>query len=129
MMRCRGIRGATTVESNSAQEILDATHELLAAIVDANQIDVEDVASVIFTTSPDLDAAFPAVAARGFGWDQVALMCMHEIGVPGSLERAIRVLIHYNTEKTMRQMRHVYLRRAVELRPDWAYRSNGNLEP
>lgn len=129
MMRCRGIRGATTVERNNAQEILDATHELLAALVDANQIDVENVASVIFTTSPDLDAAFPAVAARAFGWDQVALMCMHEIGVPGSLERAIRVLIHYNTEKSLREMRHVYLRRAVDLRPDWAYRSNGNVQP
>lgn len=129
MMRCRGIRGATTVECNSAQEILDATNELLAAIVDANQIDVENVASVIFTTSPDLDAAFPAVAARAFGWDQVALMCMHEIGVPGSLERAIRVLIHYNTEKSMREMRHVYLRRAIELRPDWAYRSSGMVQP
>jgi chorismate mutase len=129
MMRCRGIRGATTVECNSAEEILDATRELLSTLVDANQLDVEDVASVIFTTSPDLDAAFPAVAARAFGWDQVALMCMHEIGVPGALERAIRVLIHYNTEKSLREMRHVYLRRAVELRPDWAYRSSGTVQP
>ncbi|HVX30216.1 MAG TPA: chorismate mutase [Nitrolancea sp.] len=127
MMRCRGIRGATTVECNSAEEILDATHELLAAVVEANDIDVENVASVIFTMSPDLDAAFPAVAARAFGWDQVALMCMHEIGVPGSLERVIRVLIHYNTEKSLRDMRHVYLRRAVELRPDWAFRSSENV--
>jgi len=125
MMRCRGIRGATTVEQNTVEEILGATNELLAALVDANDIEMENVASVIFTTTPDLDAAFPAVAARSFGWDQIALMCMHEIGVPGSLERVVRVLIHYNTEKSLQEIHHVYLRRAVDLRPDWAYRPNG----
>lgn len=128
MMRCRGIRGATTVERNDAEDILEATRELLAAIADANDIDVENVASAIFTTSPDLDAAFPAVAARGFGWDEIALMCMHEIGVPGSLERVIRVLIHYNTHKSLREIHHVYLRRAVDLRPDWAYRPSGKAQ-
>ena len=125
MMRCRGIRGATTVEQNTTHEILGATRELLAAMTDANDLELENIASVIFTTTPDLDAAFPAVAARAFGWDQIALMCMHEIGVPGSLERAIRVLIHYNTEKSLPEIHHVYLRRAVDLRPDWAYRPNG----
>lgn len=121
MMRCRGIRGATTVERNTAEDILEATRELLAAIVDANQLDVDDVASAIFTTSPDLDATFPAVAARAFGWDSIALMCMHEMGVPGALDRVIRVLVHYNTEKSVNEIRHVYLRRAVELRPEWSY--------
>lgn len=121
MMRCRGIRGATTVERNTAEDILEATSELLAAIAEANEIDVDDVASAIFTTSPDLNATFPAVAARDFGWDSIALLCLHEMGVPGSLERVIRVLVHYNTEKSASQIRHVYLRRAVELRPEWAY--------
>lgn len=121
MMRCRGIRGATTVERNTAEDILEATHELLAVLVEANEIDVEDVASVIFTTSPDLNATFPAVAARDFGWDTVALICTHEMGVPGALERVIRVLVHLNTEKTAAEIRHVYLRRAVQLRPEWAY--------
>ncbi|HVB64368.1 MAG TPA: chorismate mutase [Nitrolancea sp.] len=128
MMRCRGIRGATTVERNTAEDILEATRELLAAITDANDLELENIASVIFTTSPDLDAAFPAVAARGFGWDQIALMCMHEIGVPGSLQQAIRVLIHYNTDKSSREIHHVYLRRAVDLRPDWAYRPSGTAQ-
>lgn len=121
MMRCRGIRGATTVERNTAEDILEATHELLATLVEANEIDVEDVASAIFTTSPELNATFPAVAARDFGWDMVALICTHEMGVPGALERVIRVLVHVNTEKSAAQIRHVYLRRAVQLRPEWAY--------
>ncbi len=121
MMRCRGIRGATTVERNTAEDILEATRELLATIVEANDIDVDDVASAIFTTSPDLNATFPAVAARDFGWDSIALICTHEMGVPGALEHTIRVLVHYNTEKSAKEIRHVYLRRAVELRPEWAY--------
>ena len=125
MMRCRGIRGATTVERNTAEDIFEATRELLAAIVDANEIDVDDVASAIFTTSPDLNATFPAVAARDFGWDSVALICTHEMGVPGALERVIRVLVHYNTEKPAREIRHVYLRRATQLRPEWAYQTAG----
>lgn len=121
MMRCRGIRGATTVERNTAEDIFEATQELLAALVEANEIDVEDVASVIFTTSPDLNATFPAVAARDFGWGAIALICTHEMSVPGALDRVIRVLVHFNTEKAARDIRHVYLRRAVQLRPEWAY--------
>ncbi|HET7036172.1 MAG TPA: chorismate mutase [Thermomicrobiaceae bacterium] len=122
MMRCRGIRGATTVERNDAEEMLAATRELLATLIEANQIEVEDVASVIFTTTPDLTAIFPAVAARDEGWDTVALICGHEMAVPGALDHVIRVLIHWNTEKAAADVRHVYLRRAVELRPEWAYR-------
>ncbi|HEU5424735.1 MAG TPA: chorismate mutase [Nitrolancea sp.] len=128
MMRCRGIRGATTVERNDAEEMLGATRELLAALIEANQIEVEDVASVIFTTTPDLTAVFPAVAARDEGWDTVALICGHEMAVPGALDHAIRVLIHWNTEKTASEIRHVYLRRAVELRPEWAYRPGQALQ-
>jgi chorismate mutase len=127
MLRCRGIRGATTVERNTAEEILAATRELLATLIEANEIDVDDVASVIFTTSPDLDAVFPAVAARDYGWDSVALICGHEMAVPGALERVIRILIHWNTEKSAAEIRHVYLGRAVALRPEWAYQRGGAL--
>ena len=121
MTACRGIRGATTVERNSAEGILDATRELLAALIEANGIEVEDVASVIFTTTTDLDAVFPAAAARDYGWDQVALICSHEMGVPGALDHVIRILIHWNTTRAADEVRHVYLHRAVELRPEWAY--------
>ena len=118
-MYCRGIRGATTVEENTAEAILAATRELLVRIVEANGLKVEDVASAIFTTTPDLTAAFPAKAAREMGWHDVALLDAQEIPVPGSLGRCIRVLIHWNTEKSAAEIRHVYLRRAQTLRPDW----------
>ena len=121
MVRCRGIRGATTAERNTAEDILEATRELLAALITANEIDADDVASVIFTTTPDLTATFPAVAARDYGWDMVPLLSSHEMQVPGALERVIRVLIHYNTDKPADQIRHIYMRRAQLLRPEWAY--------
>jgi chorismate mutase len=115
---CRGIRGATTVERNDREEILAATTELLQLIVERNELQTEDIASAIFTVTDDLDAAFPAVAARAIGWTEVALMCMREIPVPGSLRKCIRVLLHVNTMRSAAQMRHVYLRGAVNLRPD-----------
>lgn len=121
MMRCRGIRGATTAERNTAEDILEATRELLVALIEANQIDPDEVASVIFTTTPDLTAIFPAVAARDYGWDGVPLICGHEMNVPGALDHVVRVLIHYNTEKPASAIRHLYMRRARELRPEWAY--------
>jgi len=117
-MCCRGIRGATTVEQNTAEAILAATRELLELIVEANDLKVKDVASVIFTATPDLTAAFPAQAAREMGWQDVALLDAQEIPVPGSLERCIRVLIHWNTERSAAEIRHVYLRGARTLRPD-----------
>jgi len=117
-MHCRGIRGATTAEENTAEAILAATRELLVRIVEVNDLEVEDVASAIFTTTPDLMAAFPAKAAREMGWRDVALLDAQEIPVPGSLERCIRVLIHWNTEKSAAEIRHVYLRGARTLRPD-----------
>ena len=116
-MHCRGIRGATTAEKNTAEAILAATRELLAIIVEANGLRVEDVASAIFTTTPDLTAAFPARAAREMGWRDVALLDAQEIPVPGSLERCIRVLIHWNTEKSAAEVQHVYLKEAQALRP------------
>ncbi len=118
-MTCRGIRGATTVERNTAEAILAATRELLELIVEANDLQAEDVASAIFTATPDLTAAFPAKAAREIGWRDVALLGAQEIPVPGSLERCIRVLIHWNTDKRQDEVAHVYVRGAKALRPDW----------
>jgi chorismate mutase len=117
-MHCRGIRGATTAEKNTAEDILAATRELLALIIEANDLKTEDVASAIFTTTPDLTAAFPAQAAREMGWRDVALLDTQEIPVPGSLERCIRVLIHWNTEKSASEIEHVYLKGAHALRSD-----------
>lgn len=115
---CRGLRGGTTVDRNDADSILAATTELLDMLVQANDLLPEDVASVIFTVTSDLDAVHPARAARDLGWADVALMCATEIPVPGSLPRCIRVLIHWNAAKAQSEMRHVYLRGARSLRPD-----------
>lgn len=122
-MLCRGIRGATTVEANSREAILEATAELLAAMVKANGIKPEDVASAFFTTTPDLSAEFPALAARGLGWNDVPLLCGHEMAVPGSLPMCLRILLHVNTEKRADQIVHVYLRGARALRPDFQFGS------
>ncbi|MGC9334911.1 MAG: chorismate mutase [Anaerolineae bacterium] len=117
-MPCRGIRGATTVESDSASAILSATRELLASMLEANRVQTEDVASAVFTVTPDLKAAFPAQAARQLGWQHVPLLDAQEIPVPGSLPRCVRVLLHWNTDTPQQQVRHVYLRGAAVLRPD-----------
>jgi chorismate mutase len=120
-MLCRGIRGATTVEDNSREAILAATRELLDEMVRLNEVQPEHVASAYFTTTPDLNAEFPAVAARdGLGWTNVALMCGHEMAVPGSLTKCLRILLHVNTELSQNQIAHVYLRGAAVLRPDLA---------
>lgn len=116
--RCRGIRGATTVERNEREEILAATRELLTLMIEQNGIEEEDIASVIFSTTPDIDADFPALAARQLGWHDTALLCTHEMGVPGALPRCIRVLIHWNTPKPLREIRHAYIHGARHLRPD-----------
>lgn len=118
VMICRGVRGAITVGANNEDEMLDATRELLQAIVRANGMSVDDIASVYFTTSPDLTATYPAYAARQMGWYDAALLCGHEMAVPGGLARCIRVLIHWNTTKTAKEIVHVYLREARSLRPD-----------
>jgi chorismate mutase len=118
-MQCRGIRGATTVDSNTREAILEASRELLGEMVRANGVLTEDVASAYFTTTPDLNAEFPAVTARNdFGWQNVALMCGHEMSVPGSLPMCIRILLHVNSERTQNEICHVYLRGAAVLRPD-----------
>ena len=117
-MPCRGVRGATTVETNSAVAILAATRELLTRIINANGVAVDDIASTFFTVTPDLTAAFPAQAARELGWQHAALLDAREIPVPGSLPRCVRVLIHWNTPKSQAEICHVYLRGATSLRPD-----------
>ena len=117
-MQLRGIRGATTVEANTKEAILAATDELLKAIIEANGVRRDDVASVFFSTTPDLDAEFPAVAARMMGWSKVALMCAHEMNVPGSLPMCLRILMHVNTSKSAEELEFVYLRGALALRPD-----------
>jgi chorismate mutase len=117
-MACRGVRGATTVERNDREEILKATRQLLALMIRRNNIDKLDVASAIFTTTPDLDAEFPALAARQLGWLEVPLLCGHELSVPGSLTLCIRVLVHWNTDRAQNEIEHIYIRDAVRLRPD-----------
>ncbi len=118
-MPTRGIRGAITVEANSRDDILDAARELLSVMLKANEIDVADVASAFFTTTPDLNAEFPALAAREMGWNNVALLCGHEMNVPGSLPMCLRVLLLVNTDKPARDIRHTYLREARVLRPEF----------
>ncbi len=115
---CRAVRGATCAEANEEEAILAATKELLEQIVEQNQIDPADVVSVIFTATPDLDAAYPARAARQMGWTQVPLLCMQEMTVSGSLQRCIRVLVHWNINRSQEEIRHVYLGQARALRPD-----------
>ena len=118
-MPTRGIRGATTVAEDDPDQILQATRELLEAILKENEGMIpEDVGSAIFTVTDDLASTFPAQAARQMGWGLVPMMCAREIPVPGSLPRVIRVLVHWNTNVPQSQIRHVYLRDAVKLRPD-----------
>lgn len=117
-MMCRGVRGATTVTENSPKAILEATRELLETVVRYNDMNPEDVASVYFTTTSDLTATYPALAARQMGWFDVALLCGHEMAVPDGLPMCVRVLIHWNTTRTAKELVHVYLREAKSLRPD-----------
>jgi len=119
-MATRGIRGATTVERNDREAILKGTRELLEVLVRLNGLRPEDLGYVLFTVTPDLDAEFPAFAARELGWSDVPLMCGREIAVPGALARCIRVLVSWNTAKSQREVRHAFLRGAKSLRPAWA---------
>ncbi len=119
-MTVRGMRGATTATANTAEEIIEATQELIDALVRANQLSADDIASAFWTTTRDLTAEFPAFAARQVGWADVPQMCAHEMDVPGKLGMCIRVTLHINTEKAQRDIRHVYLRGATVLRPEYA---------
>jgi len=117
-MLVRAIRGATTVDNNDSNEILEETGKLLTEIIEKNNICEDDVISIIFSVTKDLNAAFPAVAARKLGWTNVALFCTNEMDVPGGLLKCIRVLIHINTELSNKDIKHVYLKGAKVLRPD-----------
>ena len=117
-MAVRGVRGATTVEANTKEEIVSKTEELLTGLIDVNNIQLEDVASVIFSATDDIDAEFPAVAARKIGWIYTPLFCTREIPVQGSMRGCIRVLMHVNSDKRQDEMVQLYLHEAAKLRPD-----------
>jgi chorismate mutase len=116
-MRLFALRGANSVERNDAQDILDATTELMREIMQRNGLEPEKVVSCIFTATNDLNAEFPAVAARGLGFEGVPLLCAREIAVPRSLQHVIRVLIHYYAEDDHKPQ-HIYLGEASVLRTD-----------
>ncbi|MDQ7841103.1 MAG: chorismate mutase [bacterium] len=118
MPRILGVRGAITVESNTAEAIREATRTLLAEMVRANDVETDEIAAVIFTLTTDLNAAFPAEGARQMGWTAVPLLSSTEIAVPGALERCLRVLMLVNTSRSQGEITHVYLRGAEALRPD-----------
>lgn len=115
-MRCRGIRGAITVPENKKEAIGAATKELLQKMINVNDVEVDDIACILFTTTADLNAAFPAAAARELGWTRVPLLCGHEMNVPDSLQSCLRVLVLFNTDKKNEELVHVYLGGAVALR-------------
>ena len=117
-MMCRGVRGATTIEANEKDAILRGTRQLLALMIRRNDIDSTDIASAHFTVTRDINAEFPALAARQLNWLEVPLLCGYEIEVPGSLPMCIRVLLHWNTTKSQSEIHHVYIHEAVRLRPD-----------
>ena len=121
--RVRGIRGATTVERDEAEEIVAATKRLLSEMVERNGIELDDIASVLFSLTRDLHAGFPALAAREMGWVHVPMLHFTEIDVPGAMERCIRVLMHVNTTRWPDEIDHCYLEGAASLRPDLAKRS------
>ena len=117
MSKVRGLRGATTADSNTREAILDVTRELLKAMVESNEIDTDDIAAVTFSTTKDLNSEFPAVAARvHMGWTDVAMMCSHEMDVPGGQERCVRVMMLVNTDKSPQELKHIYLGGASYLR-------------
>jgi chorismate mutase len=114
----RGLRGASTCAANTPEEINDVTQELLLSMLERNGISHDDVISVLFTTTPDLTASFPATAARGVGFGDIPLLCASEINVPGAMPLTVRVLLHAYTERARDELRHVYLRNAGSLRDD-----------
>jgi len=115
---CRGIRGAITVSGNTKEAIVAASKTLLQNLIEANDVEISDMACILFTTTPDLNAAFPAAGARELGWTQVPLLCGHEMNVPGSLPRCLRILVLFNTDKRNDDIIHVYLGDAVILRDE-----------
>jgi chorismate mutase len=119
-MGIRGVRGATQVKENSAAEIGQSVAELLSKMIEENQVGTSDLISIIFTATADLTADFPAVAARSIGLGEVPLLCAVEIDVPGSLPKVVRVLMHLNSDKSLSEIKHIYLNGASVLRKDLA---------
>ena len=117
-MPVRGIRGAITVENNTKEEIIEETKLLLKEMIEKNKIEKEDVCSIFFSVTTDLTAEFPALAARHSGFTHTPLLCLTEIPVPESLEKVVRILIHHNTTIPQKDMIHIYMKKAVKLRPD-----------
>jgi chorismate mutase len=116
----RGIRGAVSVVENSSEAIFEATSHLLQEIISRNEIDPSDIASMFLTTTPDLNADFPAYAVRSNGLSHVPVLCASEIDVPGAMKQLVRILLHVNTDRKQSEIRHVYLGEAASLRPDLA---------
>ena len=115
----RGIRGAITIESDTAEYVWNETAKLVLQVAQANDVQPEDIASITISTTPDIKSAFPARSVRLMdGWQFVPIMCMHEMDVPGALPLCIRVLLHVNTTKHQQEIQHIYLNDAVKLRPD-----------
>lgn len=117
-MNIRGIRGAISISKNTRDEIISSTKTLLGKMVGLNKVNVNDIASVIFSVTKDLNAEFPAIAARKLGWKNTPLLCTYEVDIPGALPRCIRVLMHVNSGKSQSSIKHVYLKDAIKLRPD-----------
>ena len=126
-MFVRGIRGAITVEENTSKDILAGTKELLMRLIADNQLETENIVSIIFSTTKDLNAVFPAKAARHLGLSQVPLLCCHEMEVPISLERCIRVLMHVNTTQLQSDIEHIYLKGAAKLRPEYSVKGDDDI--
>lgn len=119
MALIRGVRGATTVTVNESSAILEATEQLALAMIEANDIEPDAIASVIVSTTPDVTAVFPARAIRSIeGWTFVPVMCTHEMDVAGAIEKCIRIMMHVNTQKGQQDIQHIYQNEAIKLRPD-----------
>ena len=119
-MLVRGVRGATTIESNTEEQILHHTTQLLHTMLSKNDIDTTHIASIFFSVTDDITATFPARAARAIGLDHVPLLCMREMSADSGLPLCIRILIHVNTPKTQQEIHHIYLNEAQKLRPEFA---------
>jgi chorismate mutase len=126
-VQCRGIRGASIVSANNKESILAVTEELLVEMTQANKIEIKNIAAIFFTTTPDLDAEFPAVATRKLGWPpNLALLCGHEMNVPNDLPRCLRILMLVNTDKEPEEITHVYLGEAKKLKDKTSLSMGGN---
>ena len=117
-LRMRGVRGAITVGRDESAAIVAATKRLLTEMIERNAIDLDDIASVLFSLTPDLHAAFPALGAREMGWVHVPMLHFAEVAVPGAMQKVVRVLMHVNTTRSQHEIEHVYLEGAIALRPD-----------